>query len=809
MVKQRDVKLIANVLTSPAWFLVVVPLILFRAVVIGEAVWIGNPDRLNSNLKILTFYVRGLASGHLSAWDAHEMLGFNGFALPYTFPNPLTLLYTAFDESSLPIVASWVSIGLLITAGLVTFAFLRMLGIAAFEATVGALCYELSALTLLKLGQNDMSFAVFIVIPAALALIRAATVSRAPWILLGLVVLIASMLHFMFLQKAAYALLLMGTYAVWRSALGRTWSPVLVFACASFVSLVVASPRIIEVARAFAMYSRDTAGANLTGFDQLYEFQNIRPYEILRWLDGSIFGIAPSDAWRLGNNINLTEGFLLSTSAVVPLILIVATVRFDRHWAGLFRRTAQDASFWAFFLLFTILVVEWKPLLHVVYSAFLGIDFTHARILVIGLLPMCALVAIVLAAWRPTGMVPMRLVGLAVAVIVAVAIELFAARFDLATPLADFGLFDSTSDISMRDDALARIAVTGVALLIFAVAMTRPRIAASAHAAIAGLIVVQAFIAADLQINGPQAVSPKLPFYRGDMVMAKSNEFRLPSSTQISALAGRIGPERVVLICPEAIAGGLCVGHVAEAWRLRAADGYYGLGVPRRIRELPWSPPVDLRTISFNAADKLQWPLLGFLNVGKAVNVSTEMFKNANPDGTAAAVERIALLDNPAPVVPQSFLAAAAEPVADAGEAARRIFADGTPVDVMARSFVENLDAPIESAASMPLSVVGTGDRLEVDVSASAGKRLLVLNGLPLPGWHAYIDGVEMPVLPANAVMRAVILPPDAKRVVMIFQPFVRTRTAAMLYLAGAFLLVACLLMVWRYSRRSRARAIA
>src|SRR5262252_9125215 len=67
-------------------------LLLFRSHVFGDGLYIGNPDRLNSNLKILKFYVDGLASGHLDAWSQFEMMGYDTFALPYTFPSIFLLI---------------------------------------------------------------------------------------------------------------------------------------------------------------------------------------------------------------------------------------------------------------------------------------------------------------------------------------------------------------------------------------------------------------------------------------------------------------------------------------------------------------------------------------------------------------------------------------------------------------------------------------------------------------------------------------------------------------------------------------------
>src|ERR1700716_4197730 len=77
---------------AAAAMLVLLGLILFRSQVFGDGLYIGNPDRLNSNLKILKFQLDGLMGGHLDAWSQFEMLEYDTFALPYTFPSVFTLV---------------------------------------------------------------------------------------------------------------------------------------------------------------------------------------------------------------------------------------------------------------------------------------------------------------------------------------------------------------------------------------------------------------------------------------------------------------------------------------------------------------------------------------------------------------------------------------------------------------------------------------------------------------------------------------------------------------------------------------------
>jgi len=57
---------------------------------------------------------------------------------------------------------------------------------------------------------------------------------------------------------------------------------------------------------------------------------------------------------------------------------------------------------------------------------------------------------------------------------------------------------------------------------------------------------------------------------------------------------------------------------------------------------------------------------------------------------------------------------------------------------------------------------------LEVKASASG---FLLLSDVFYPGWRAFIDGQEVPVLRANYLFRALALPPGNHRVRFVFRP--------------------------------------
>src|SRR5947207_2359490 len=98
--------------------LVLLPAWLFRLHLFGVTLFLGNPDRLNNNLKVQKYFVDSLAAGSgVQAWNDHELLGYNTFGLPYTFPNPLTYVMALFGPENLYVTAGYLSALLLALAG--------------------------------------------------------------------------------------------------------------------------------------------------------------------------------------------------------------------------------------------------------------------------------------------------------------------------------------------------------------------------------------------------------------------------------------------------------------------------------------------------------------------------------------------------------------------------------------------------------------------------------------------------------------------------------------------------------------------
>jgi hypothetical protein len=795
--------------------------LLFRRHIAGQATYIGNPDRLCSHLKILKFHADGLARGRLDAWSDYEMMGYDSFAMPYTFPNILTYLTTWLGTERLYATAGYISACLLALAGACAYAFLRALTGTRRASLVGAILYQFSALSIQKVSQNDMSFAVLAWIPLMALVVLRTGRERPAWRFVQLAVLVFVLLHFMFLQKAAYALLFTGCYALYRSIATRDWRPVVVCAAAILVGVTAAFPRVWEVTTAMNQYSRQVPGVNLRSFQAVYRYQHILPCDVLRWFDDTLFGRYPSESGTtMWNNINLTEGFLLYTSSFVPFLVLLGLFRYRQRWLPLPVAGHQDTRFFFWFFAFGVAVLTIKPVHYLIYLLFLRIDFTHARILVAAVLPLAALVTLLLAGLEPPGLRhlsrrQLAAVGVASAVLaigavlgVEAAAHPWKGRWyplsgwdiphapDLPIPIPPTAVqrlrvLPTEFKPLMHEQAVVRVIASGaIVLLLLAtlrLARRKPILSGVVYGALVLALPIQAVLLADRKVNGPQTSAPAAAFRDGNNYRGGRDEFATPPEEQCQALARRLELDqyRCVLLRDPTTPWGFPGGHVPEFWRARAVDGYYGLGVPARLAALPWPEGVGLRTMDFPDG-RLPWPLLGLLNVKHALVADRALVVNRKADPNTACI-----VTNPARVVPRCFFARSVQPAGSARDAAQLLFATNKVADVCACSLVEGLAEPQVFAGGDDLCLEGHGDRLTLTFAAADSDRFLVVNELYYPGWQATVDGRLEPIYPSNAVMRGIPVPAGATTVVLTFVPFVRTLGAMLCYGAGLILLAA------------------
>jgi hypothetical protein len=78
-----------------------------------------------------------------------------------------------------------VALVLLALTGFAALAFLQKIGSGWFEPAVGAACYQLCGVTILRVSQYDISAVILLVIPLALILVREARRERSIVVFLG------------------------------------------------------------------------------------------------------------------------------------------------------------------------------------------------------------------------------------------------------------------------------------------------------------------------------------------------------------------------------------------------------------------------------------------------------------------------------------------------------------------------------------------------------------------------------------------------------------------------------------------------
>lgn len=95
-----------------------------------------------------------------------------------------------------------------------------------------------------------------------------------------------------------------------------------------------------------------------------------------------------------------------------------------------------------------------------------------------------------------------------------------------------------------------------------------------------------------------------------------------------------------------------------------------------------------------------------------------------------------------------------------------------------------------------------SGERIHIEVDSAKDDRVLVLNELYHPSWHAYAGGQELPVFPVNIVMRGLLVPSGTRDIDMIFSPFSTSLRGLMLTTLGILLVGPGLLAMRRIERR-------
>jgi len=817
------------------------------------------------------------------AWSDTMFGGFSLAALHWMNPgtDPIAPLLQLFPREQIFRVLGYVSISLLALACITAFLYLRDLTHDTLAAGVGGLVYGLSVMSIHRMAQVDNAHLTIVLLPPAMLAIRRA--DSPVWSFVTLAGAMTALAYWGFLQEVAYAFIFLGCYALYRfvslrpSEPSAAWETLIVFSAAAVVSLLFCAPRLWTLATEMTELAR-TTGFQYHRFQQLWRFLHegffgryfeesrqignlganvheglqllsssaviffviaglVRPRTLLEAAAG-IFVVAMflTLASGMGNwdALRVTERLRVSWPAIGVLLwslAIIGAFCFLRRFAAVSRITLsfsrvipeqprpRDFVFHLCslaVLLFAVCIFEPH---YIIYRAFGRMDFTHARLSIILILPLSALFSVYLAEFRHLplfkGMhpAPAGLAAVAMLIAAAAACLIHAMLFDLpAAGAASPWLFGPyrASYPALLSVAAAALWVT--LMLLAVVALTRLRINSAAIfvAALATYVVIETAAYAHLKVAGPQTWTFPEPFRGFSYMNVPPDVMRPPGEAELARLAETLDSAnyRTMPLGGEIAFPGARAAHVSSFWRLPSIAGY-GTGVPARLAQFPWPRGTqDIRTIELRSDSDAQNSILALLNVKYLLPLTTELYFNPARTGSTA----ISPVANPLPVLPRHFLAeeivgvsapptfaTAAHPTA-AGPSGNVIHA-GEIAKLQRRSYVEGMNGNRSFSATGLRAVTYHGDRIHVTLLPSDRERFLVLNMRYHPLWRVRSAGEQLPIYPANIAMMGVLVPVGVMELNLQFEPFSRTITASLMQFAAAILFAFAALLMWRLSR--------
>ena len=800
--------------------------------------------------------------------------GFSMASLHWMNPgkDPIPFLIQLFPRSEVFQVLGYVPVILVFAACVAAFLYIRDVTGEELAAGVGALGYGLSVFSLHRASQVDNAHLTVVLIPVAMFAIRRVKPQTMLGPFVGLTVTLSALAYWGFLQEVAYAFAFFGAYALYRCAVLKTerrrcrFGPIVVFSGAALVALLFAAPRLITIADNFALLGR---GAVLNNDDY---------GQIFRFFDEGIFGRYFEEGVSLGHGLNLSEGLQLASSSALSIFVFlnmarpatgtqaIAATIFFAVFAGLLptmgilyptmgkdalispefnnfltysvlslgvmiiafkcrvalqaaKPRPTDTTFHMFALGLVLFLVVMPEGRDIMTELFLRVDFTHSRVSILALLPLCTLfsvflVELSLSARRYASTAShLTAIGLAVVITVtgAIAYWLQSPWFKEWAP-GTAGPLLLLNHPALPTTATSAVVVAGliacavVASLLFG--RLWPSFGSWASVAVGMFVVIQTVGYANFKVAGPQTWSYPVPFRMFNYFNVPNFALRPPEESQLALFhkAFDVDDFRMVVLSDDPGFLGIKISHLTAFWDARTIGGY-GAGVDKRLISLPWPKNVQtLRTIDFRSFSDLtpaMFPLLAFLNVKYLIALTPEVYFNV-PTAVNATGPRVfqiggkpyplqtvdvggvtfSYLENPVKALPRQFMAAQIAGVAvwpkplrplpmPKGDLDLRIF-EGQTDELTRTSFVEDLSVGKmeQFDASGPLSVTYRDDFIAIDVAPSEKKRFVVLNQTYNPAWRVFAGNATYDTYPTNLVMTGILVPPNIAHVELKFVPF-------------------------------------
>jgi hypothetical protein len=862
----------------------------------GLCVFIGESDRLNSYLNIrLAEYDALRAYGRVTTWDPSMFGGFSLAALHWMNPgnDPVSWLLQFFDRQDVYQVLGYVSILSVLAACVTAYLYIRDVVGRGLAAATGAVCYGLSVFSIHRMAQVDNAHLTVVLLPLGMLVIRRIELGRCLVPFLGLCATLAALAYWGFLQEVAYAYCFLGLYALYRAAVAvrRGWlealAPIVVFGLAAGIALLFAAPRLFTLASEFYQLTRTTS-LNYYGYTEFVRFfhegiygryfeegrllgHGMNLHEGLQLVSSTMLALfvclgilRPSRriegfaaliflAMLLALRPIHSLGVLAGGRASVPTLsiasyfvmlcamaaLVIRCEPYLRIRAGLRKLVPQmprptDTSFHLFALVITLGLILTLEGYYAVYTLFARADFTHTRLSVLIILPMCTLFSIYLAElkhmplWESAPRFdPDRGARVLAGIAIAAALTAWIVHgplVDYLVPLGAFKLQPYDHNPALPAALIKVLLTAGVLAALLTWLLYRPVKTLDRRVVlgivIAAFAITESVVYAHFKVADAHTWTYPVPFRAFNYMNVPPSVLRPPTPERLAKLADRLEVEnyRSILVNAPSAYVGAKSSHIAEFWHARMIGGY-GTGVPKRLADLPWPEKTQtLRTVELTSIRDVDPMLLALLNVKYIIVLTPDLYFDVPSTGAAhpgniltldgfpqageiAAVDGVTfgVIRNPMEPLPRHFLVGTVTGVAEEPQLITRAGdrpPEGKPAinDVgrlRRHSLAENFPGTKTFDTSGTLGVTYRGDRIDVRVSASDKERFLVINERYHPKWRAYIGRSEIAVLPTNAVMMGVEIPSGVEEVQLRFMPFSARGTSKLLSLLAVAALLA------------------
>jgi hypothetical protein len=207
----------------------------------------------------------------------------------------------------------------------------------------------------------------------------------------------------------------------------------------------------------------------------------------------------------------------------------------------------------------------------------------------------------------------------------------------------------------------------------------------------------------------------------------------------------------------------------------------------------------------------LPWGVLGLYNVKYAIALTPELMTNtvrlAGGRTRHFGPGDARIVTNPLPVAPRAFFTRSVTAVKGLAAASEALFRDDPrdrAYDPISNSVVEGFAADARFAAEGVLDAAFDPDRVTVEFPPAASDRFLVVNERYDPRWKAFAGDRELRVYPTNVLMRGVVVPAGARRIVMTYVPATRAPGAWACYGGALALAIAAVVLLRRLETRAR-----